>query len=396
MTNSIITETGRKINVMQGKTGRKTVSPCIKNVFTHTKTVAPLTVKSLDKTETVFARTEKGLDETETVLPLTEMTGEILSDIGRDGKERPWARHKSESVQLVELFEIARQHDESIITKTRLQGLRDCASFTAWFRDAEQRQKLKTANFCRLRLCPMCNWRRSLKLFGQVSRITDRILQDAPSTRFIFVTLTVRNCEAAELTGMLDRMNKGFQLLTQKKQTFMPAARLKSTLIGYLKAIEITYNQQENTYHPHLHCIFAVKAGYFRGSGYIKKSEYQGLWRQALKLDYDPIVHVEIIKNGTSKAVAEVAKYPTKTADLLSVDDKDQAARSVAVLHKTLKGRRLITFGGVFAQAKKELKLEDVDSENVDLLHVDQDDEKINPVEVVLYRYNARYGVYIC
>lgn len=364
MTNSIITENTKKINVVKMEKDKRTVATCIESV--------------------------------KAVLPLTEKTGEILSDCGRDGKERPWAKHKSESLRLVELFELARCNDESIITDVRLQGLRDCASFTVWFRDTEQRQKLKTANFCRLRLCPMCNWRRSLKLFGQVSRIADKILNNVPSTRFIFVTLTVRNCEAAELPTILDSMNKGFQLLTQKKQTFAPAAKLKASLIGYLKAVEITYNAKENTYHPHLHCIFAVKQGYFTGAGYIKKSNYQGLWRQALKLDYEPIVHVENIKNGTSKAVAEVAKYPTKTADLLSIEDKKQAAKAVALLHRTLKGRRLITFGGVFAQVKKDLKLEDVDGNNADLLHIDGDNEKINPVELVLYRYNARYGVYIC
>ena len=41
-------------------------------------------------------------------------------------------------------------------------------------------------------------------------------------------------------------------------------------MLGYMRAIEVTYNQQEDTYHPHIHCIFAVKAGYFKGNGYIK------------------------------------------------------------------------------------------------------------------------------
>ena len=38
-----------------------------------------------------------------------------------------------------------------------------------------------------------------------------------------------------------------------------------------MRAIEVTYNQQKDTYHPHIHCIFAVKAQYFT-KGYIKKS----------------------------------------------------------------------------------------------------------------------------
>ena len=40
-------------------------------------------------------------------------------------------------------------------------------------------------------------------------------------------------------------------------------------MLGYMRAIEVTYNQQEDTYHPHIHCIFAVKAQYFT-KGYIK------------------------------------------------------------------------------------------------------------------------------
>ena len=34
-------------------------------------------------------------------------------------------------------------------------------------------------------------------------------------------------------------------------------------MLGYMRAVEVTYNQQEDTYHPHIHCIFAVKAQYF-------------------------------------------------------------------------------------------------------------------------------------
>ena len=40
-------------------------------------------------------------------------------------------------------------------------------------------------------------------------------------------------------------------------------------MIGYIRAMEVTYNQEKDTYHPHIHCIFAVKAQYFT-HGYIK------------------------------------------------------------------------------------------------------------------------------
>ena len=62
-----------------------------------------------------------------------------------------------------------------------------------------------------------------------------------------------------------------------------------------MRAIEVTYNQQEDTYHPHIHCIFAVKAQYFT-KGYIKKSEWQYIWGECCKTEYEPIVHVQPIK----------------------------------------------------------------------------------------------------
>lgn len=123
-------------------------------------------------------------------------TGEILVDIAENGKERPWKKHKSENEKLVELFQLARQTDEQIISLSRLDSLAECGSFLVFDRNEQQRLRLHRANFCKVRLCPMCSWRKSLKLFGQVSKITDVLLEKNPTTRFIFVTLTVPNCTA--------------------------------------------------------------------------------------------------------------------------------------------------------------------------------------------------------
>ena len=100
-----------------------------------------------------------------------------------------------------------------------------------------------------------------------------------------------------------------------------------------------------------------------------------------MSLDYAPSVYVKTIKdtdNDKTKAVAEVAKYPTKSADLLKIEDEEQAVQALIVLAKTLKGRRLITFGGDFATVKRELKLDDI--ENGDLIHAEQETQNFNPV----------------
>ena len=176
-------------------------------------------------------------------------------------------------------------------------------------------------------------------------------------------------------------MNKGFSYITSNSRTFAPAKKLKESLQGYIKATEITYNSEEDTYHPHIHCIFQVRSSYFKGTGYIKKSDWVELWQKAMSLDYAPSVYVKTIKetdNDKTKAVAEVAKYPTKSADLLKIEDEEKAVQALIVLAKTMKGRRLITFGGEFATVKRELKLDDI--ENGDLIHAEQEAQNFNPV----------------
>ena len=319
-------------------------------------------------------------------------TGEILTDRGRNGNERPWKSHKEEGLRLDNLFITAKRLDNSIITDNGLKSLEECGDTLIFVRNEKGEKRLHGANFCRNRLCPMCNWRRSLKMYSQVSQITDKILATRKS-RFIFVTLTVRNPDSEHLTETLDLMNKGFSYITSNSRTFAPAKKFKESLQGYIKATEITYNSKNNTYHPHIHCIFQVRPSYF-SRDYIKKDGWLELWQKAMSLNYAPSVHVETIKNTTSNAVAEVAKYPTKSADLLKIEDETQAVQALIVLAKTLKGRRLITFGGDFATVKRELKLDDV--ENGDLIHADQEVENFNPVAKVIYRWRAEVGAYIC
>ena len=322
-------------------------------------------------------------------------TGEILTDIGRNGKERPWKLHKEEGLRVDNLFVMAKKLDDSVITDNGLKSLKECGDTLVLCEMKKGKKRLHGANFCRNRLCPMCNWRRSLKMYSQVSQITDKILATKKS-RFIFVTLTVKNPDGEHLAETLDLMNKGFSYITSNSRTFAPAKKFKESLQGYIKATEITYNSKDNTYHPHIHCIFQVRPSYF-SRDYIKKDDWIKLWGKAMSLDYAPSVYVKTIKdtdNDKTKAVAEVAKYPTKSADLLKIEDEEQAVQALIVLAKTLKGRRLITFGGDFATVKRELKLDDI--ENGDLIHAEQETQNFNPVAKMIYRWRAEVGAYIC
>lgn len=318
-------------------------------------------------------------------------TGELLEDVSATGRKRPWREHRMAKIGLIELFHLGEKHGH-LLSESRMKDLEECADELLFLQDAEGNRRLKQGNFCRIRVCPMCNWRRSLKLFSQVSAVTDAILAEKKA-RFIFVTLTVQNVRGDMLRDTIDGLNKAFKYIVDKHQTFAPAKKLKENLLGYMKAEEITYNADRDDFHPHIHAILEVRPSYFK-NGYIKQKDWTAMWRAALGVDYDPLVDVRNIKGGTAKAVAEVAKYPVKMDGILKIKDKEKAAKALVELYSAIFRRRLVTFGGDFKEYRKRLQLDDV--ETGDLIHVEAEEKAFNPVAQILFKWRADVGAYIC
>ena len=237
--------------------------------------------------------------------------------------------------------------------------------------NANDTPKLHGANFCKDRLCAMCCWRRSLKIFAQVSQVMDVIQSDY---RFLFVTLTVRNCSSDELPKTMDHLQNSYHRFVNDKA-------IRKAFKGYFKAYEIT-RHPENTpdieYHPHIHCIFAVDKNYFKGESYISYVKLRQLWQRCLQVSYPPQVDIRTIKPDTpgkydngeecslGKAVAEVAKYAIKT-DQLFTGSKTDRMHTVLTMLEAITSRRLCSFGGIFKKTAAELKLDDMT--DGDLVH---------------------------
>lgn len=237
--------------------------------------------------------------------------------------------------------------------------------------------KLTEANFCRERLCPMCAKRRSLKIFGQVSSIVDHINPD--QYEFLLLTLTVPNVPGNQLADKISEMQKAFNKLIHYK-------KFKNAVVGFFRALEVTYNRNKrsksyDTFHPHYHVILLVPKDYFTSDLYIKRKDFLSMWQCAMQ---DPsITQVDIRKVSEKKdkkrgiiskagAIAEVAKYTVKSSDYIFPNHPDLTDKVVGVLSAALKGRRLVAFGGVFADLKSSLGLDD--PEDGDLIHIDPDE----------------------
>lgn len=284
----------------------------------------------------------------------------ILSDKDGKNEERPWLVKKNKSLKLYNsYFRLG-------LDKKALR-VKECGTFLEFKRYHDNSLKLNYANFCKDRLCPLCSWRRSLKIFGQTSKIMDKALEEK-KYRFLFLTLTAKNCESEDLSNQLTSMFKAFNYFTRRKQ-------IKDSIVGWFRALEVTHNvninsKDFNTFHPHFHVILMVNNSYFKKKElYLKQKDFTSLWEESLGVDYTPIVHIEAFKNSTSKAVAEATKYTVKDGDYLIEDDEEFTDNTVKVLAKALKGRRLTALGGRLKEISKELKMDDmVDG---DLVHTD-------------------------
>ena len=102
-------------------------------------------------------------------------------------KERPWKTYKRLGTFLYQLYGRAREIDETCISPSAYLALERCCSWLLFRRYVEGSVlKLHKAEFCRHRLCPTCNWRKSLKLFSQMKEVSARLLQDFPALATCF------------------------------------------------------------------------------------------------------------------------------------------------------------------------------------------------------------------
>lgn len=331
------------------------------------------------------------IENMDQVLELIRGTGEILEDYSSTGKKRKWAEYKIENGKIYNIYaRIKDEIDSSMMSESRLESVYICADDLFFKIDKDKNKNLDQVNFCKDRLCPMCAWRKSLKIFGQISQITDKMLAEN-NVEFVFLTLTIRNVAGAELSNAVNQLNNGFLKLVSKSKKFPAAEKMKKNLLGALKVMEVTYNEEADTYHPHIHAILAVNPTYFR-KDYMTKAELIAAWRKALKVDYDPSIDIRRIDRRPN-AIAETAKYPVKMSNILELD-QDRAVDVVYRLKKSLTGRRMIAFYGLFKTLKAQLELDDV--EDGDLIHVDEDEQKLNAVARILYSFHPDLGNYIC
>lgn len=317
-----------------------------------------------------------------------EETGEvleILDDTSGTGRDRPWKLKRENTEKLKIAYDV--------INPKKAERLEHCATYLEYEVSVvdPNKKRLRRGNFCKVRLCPMCAWRRSLKIYSQMSSIMAEAKKNEQYA-YVFLTLTVKNCEGEELKTTIDNMMKAWN-------RFRGYKAIDDVVLGWYRGLEVTHNLDDksesyDTYHPHFHVVLMVNKSYFTSRYYLKQADWQAYWRKAMRLDYDPQVDVRKVKGDKAKAVSEIAKYTVKDDDYIIDEDEDMMIKTVRLLDKALAGKRLVAFGGVFKDLHKQLNLDDI--EDGDLVHVEADElnEQEETVQVA-YMWHVGYKQYI-
>jgi len=179
------------------------------------------------------------------------------------------------------------------------------------------------------------------------------IEQAYPTARWLFLTLTVRNCPITDLRSTIQWMNKAWHRLVQRPE-FGP-------VLGWIRTTEVTKGRDGGA-HPHFHVLMMVRPSYFSSKYYVTQARWTELWQECARLDYVPVVHVQAVKpkspisndSPLRRAVSETLKYAVKPEDMM---DREWLLELTKQVHRL----RFIASGGALKDILRETEESDAD-----------------------------------
>lgn len=264
--------------------------------------------------------------------------------------------------------------------------IKNCGTwqYFAQCKNHPKEKHLIRASFCKERLCPMCQYRRGLKIKKCLLDIVTYMKKDNnyKSSKFLFLTLTIKNCPGEELGETIDKMYSALNVMTKKEEVFKTHMKngrtIKPLVLGMVKTLEITYSKRNNNFHPHIHILMNVKSGYFNGKNYISQKEFVKLWQKYCDLKYEPIVDIRVVRDkktgekNAESAIKETGKYAVKDTDIVILRNNGTINEAltdyvIKIYDEVLKSRKMIIFTGSFLKVKQFLfKSDDLDNIETD------------------------------
>lgn len=233
---------------------------------------------------------------------------------------------------------------ESQLLSKASTGLSECANYLVFhdYYTIEERKLVKTKTCKQGLLCPFCAARRAAKNVKAYGDKVSSLMSERSELFPVMITFTVKN--QSDLNRVYAHMNKSLKRLMDRRRSNKCHGSHETEMkkvVGAIASREVTYNQDSNEWHPHIHMVALL-------SDYIDQKKLSEEWFDIT--GDSKIVSVNLIKQKTQKkpintdqspltdGLLEVFKYALKFGDL--PQDKLWEA------YKILKGKRMVSSYG--------------------------------------------------
>lgn len=234
----------------------------------------------------------------------------------------------------------------------KLDRLKECGNFIK-FQSSEDKTKfmLSGGNFCNNRFCPFCSWLKAKRTAFELLELI-KVVEYKEKFAFLFITLTAPNVPKEKLREEIEEFNVSFKRLFQTKE-------FKVFNKGFIRKLEITYNEERDDYHPHFHLVVAVNKSYFTSRNYMSKKRLLELWQRAKRDTSITQVDIKPCRMDTVKQVMELATYSAKQGELYSSKEVFDG------FYEGLYRKKLIVYNGIFKEYKKKIEVGEIDPAEV-------------------------------
>lgn len=218
-------------------------------------------------------------------------------------------------------------------TLLELDKIKDCASFLTIPNTSKP-----IVHYCNNRFCPTCANIKATKNANIIKEVLTKARESKKT--LLYATFTTKNVKESELTNEINRINTAFN------KTLTIPKKMKNNIKGYVKKLEIKYNQINNDYNVHIHTVLAV-INYYKE--HITKEEFYEHFKRYVKDDIIP-PDIKVIGK-TDKDITKVANYLAKENLIQNLLFSDEVSDNI---YNAVKNKRLLEFCLSFRELKKE------------------------------------------
>ena len=192
------------------------------------------------------------------------------------------------------------------------------------------------SSLCRKRWCSCCCRIKTAELTNGYKQPLMELGQ------LYFVTLTRPNVKGRQLKSEIRKLMQGFTRIKNNMQS-----KNYSIKIQGMRKLEVTYNENTDTYHPHFHIIM---------SDYLATQTLLNLWYKQFPTANSKAQDVRAIKQNDEQSFIELFKYATKET---TKDGIEYSGEVLNTIYSSLNGIKLYQKYGTFKKVKEPIEVKE-------------------------------------